>query len=93
MEMEELKPFRLVGGTALALQFGHRTSVDLDLFAGGRMETQSLSKIIHQRFGHSFQLVSQNRNGFVGQINNVKVDIVYWKVPFTQEPIVENGII
>ena len=27
---------RLVGGTALALQYGHRTSVDLDFF-GGRM--------------------------------------------------------
>ena len=92
MEMEELKQFRLVGGTALALQVGHRTSVDLDLFAGGRTETQSLPKIIHQRFGHSFKLVSQNRNGFAGQINNVKVDIVDWKVPFTQQPLVENGI-
>ena len=27
-----LSGLRLVGGTALALQLGHRTSVDLDLF-------------------------------------------------------------
>ena len=27
-----LEPFYLVGGTALALQLGHRFSVDLDLF-------------------------------------------------------------
>ena len=26
------KPFRLVGGTALSLQLGHRMSVDIDLF-------------------------------------------------------------
>lgn len=28
----EVKELRLVGGTALALQYGHRQSVDLDLF-------------------------------------------------------------
>ncbi len=31
-----LQGCRLVGGTALALQYGHRQSVDLDFF-GGRM--------------------------------------------------------
>jgi hypothetical protein len=92
MEIEELNPFRLVGGTALALQFGHRMSVDIDLFAGGRAETQGLPKVINQHFGNSFQLVSQNRNGFAAQINDIKVDIVDWKVPFTEEPLIENGI-
>ena len=28
----ELKTFNLVGGTSLALQLGHRKSIDLDLF-------------------------------------------------------------
>lgn len=32
MAFEELKAFRLVGGTALSLQLGHRMSVDIDLF-------------------------------------------------------------
>ncbi|SEA69181.1 Nucleotidyl transferase AbiEii toxin, Type IV TA system [Flavobacterium gillisiae] len=27
-----LSPFRLVGGTSLSLQIGHRMSVDIDLF-------------------------------------------------------------
>ena len=31
--MEELEGFRLVGGTALALQLGHRFSIDLDFFS------------------------------------------------------------
>ena len=31
VELEELQPFVLAGGTALALQLGHRFSVDLDL--------------------------------------------------------------
>lgn len=32
MQIEELLPFRLVGGTSLSLQLGHRISVDIDLF-------------------------------------------------------------
>jgi hypothetical protein len=32
MKIDSLKAFRLVGGTALALQMGHRKSVDIDLF-------------------------------------------------------------
>lgn len=32
MQQEELKDFRLVGGTSLSLQLGHRMSVDIDLF-------------------------------------------------------------
>jgi len=32
MQFEVLNQFNLVGGTALALQIGHRISIDLDLF-------------------------------------------------------------
>ncbi len=32
MSFSELVEFRLVGGTALALQSGHRRSEDIDLF-------------------------------------------------------------
>ncbi len=33
MNIPDLKDFRLVGGTALALQLNHRESVDIDLFS------------------------------------------------------------
>jgi hypothetical protein len=32
-KMPQLKEFTLVGGTALALQLGHRVSIDIDLFS------------------------------------------------------------
>ncbi len=32
MSEEIFKPFRLIGGTALSLQLGHRESVDVDMF-------------------------------------------------------------
>ena len=33
MRLEVLKDFSLVGGTGLSLRFGHRKSVDLELFS------------------------------------------------------------
>jgi hypothetical protein len=36
------KDFLLVGGTALALQIGHRTSTDIDLFSIVRFNVESL---------------------------------------------------
>jgi hypothetical protein len=32
MQVEELKDFALLGGTSLALRWGHRISEDIDLF-------------------------------------------------------------
>ena len=36
---EYLKGFHLVGGTALALLFGHRRSIDIDLFSDTSFDT------------------------------------------------------
>jgi hypothetical protein len=33
MQLDFLAEFSLVGGTALSLKYGHRISVDLDLFS------------------------------------------------------------
>ena len=38
MTIPELKDFSLVGGTALSLRYGHRKSVDLDLFSNKPFE-------------------------------------------------------
>ena len=38
MVMPELKGFSLVGGTALSLLYGHRKSIDLDLFSNEPFE-------------------------------------------------------
>jgi hypothetical protein len=50
---EMLKDFTLVGGTALALQLGHRKSVDIDLFGsrdfdGGRSRGIWNQSIMHK---------------------------------------------
>ena len=41
--LEMFRDARLVGGTALALQIGHRKSIDLDLFGGVDASLQEIA--------------------------------------------------
>jgi len=41
---EKLKDFVLVGGTALALQIGHRKSVDIDLFSKQAFDKNAIAE-------------------------------------------------
>lgn len=45
MQEELFLPFRLVGGTALSLQIGHRMSVDIDLFTDAHYGSIDFGKI------------------------------------------------
>lgn len=45
MKLDSLKDFRLVGGTSLALQRGHRRSIDIDLFTDIEYGSMPLAKI------------------------------------------------
>lgn len=45
-QLPEVSAFRLVGGTSLSLQMGHRTSVDIDLFTDKSFDIAELQKIL-----------------------------------------------
>lgn len=45
MQQELFSSLRLVGGTSLALQYGHRRSVDLDIFGPAQLFFRSASCI------------------------------------------------
>ncbi|MBE9461634.1 nucleotidyl transferase AbiEii/AbiGii toxin family protein [Dyadobacter subterraneus] len=47
MSAQEFVSFRLVGGTALSLQLGHRTSIDIDLFSDSSYGSIDFDKIEH----------------------------------------------
>lgn len=92
MSMHELESFRLVGGTALALLYGHRSSVDIDLFAAGGIDINRLSKTIREQLEEAFILEVAMQNGISGRLFNVKVDLFDWKVPFIHPPVVNENI-
>ena len=49
MSSPVFEPFRLVGGTALSLQIGHRVSVDIDLFTDAPYGSIDFEKIDDKR--------------------------------------------
>lgn len=77
MVMPELKNFCLVGGTALSLLYGHRKSVDLDLFSNLPFENQDVIFALEKKFKNSFVNRSTNpRFGIFCFIDDVKIDII-----------------
>ena len=88
----ELRNTRLVGGTALALLYGHRQSIDLDFFGQLPQDKDELVAIANQ----VGKVVIQNRSNFIVQmsIDDVKVDFVdYSRYPWIDEPIVCDGFV
>ena len=74
-----LSDFHLVGGTALALRFGHRLSIDLDYFSTQPFEPEVVQALIQD--WDQFQFVSKNPIGLFVYLRKIKVDFV--KHPFT----------
>jgi hypothetical protein len=87
---EYLKGFHLVGGTALALYFGHRKSVDLDLFSNFNFDSARMMENISQDF--RFQLFNSGTNSLTGTISNVKIDIIAHRYPYVAGPHKYNDI-
>jgi predicted nucleotidyltransferase component of viral defense system len=78
MELPSLLPFSLVGGTALSLRYGHRSSVDLDLFFHEKFEHSTIEEELQREFGKDFDYESGHKQfGIFCNIRQIKVDIVY----------------
>lgn len=88
--LPELKEFYLVGGTALALQLGHRNSIDIDLFTKNDFTPESLLKLLGQDF--SVQPSFTTKNTLLSIVNNIKVDFICHAYPLVLPPITEEGI-
>ena len=93
MSIPELADFSLVGGTALSLRYGHRMSIDLDLFASAEFETDIVITALEQTFPKTYRHISTNSIGIFGYIEDVKVDLVkYHFHPVIAPIVVEDGI-
>ena len=93
MEIPELKQFCLVGGTALSLKYGHRNSIDLDLFSTENFAHEPIIAALTQIFGESFVYRGNFAKwGIFCFIENIKVDIVYYPHPLIANTKVVNSI-
>jgi hypothetical protein len=79
-----------VGGSALALYYGHRRSDDIDLFSKDNFDAKQLLEQIHQDF--SYQLSYTAKSLLKGTISGVKVDVIAHRYPFLRDPITVDSI-
>lgn len=79
MEIPELSDFFLVGDTALSLKYGHRKSIDLDLFSTIRFDHNIILESLKDKFGDKLVYRGDySKWGIFCFIDSVKVDLVYY---------------
>jgi Nucleotidyl transferase AbiEii toxin, Type IV TA system len=90
-------PFRLVGGTALSLQIGHRISVDIDLFTAA--DYGSIDYIVIKQFLENKYPYCNSRSienvafGTYFEVGNSKDDFIKIDIFYTDDFIEEHLII
>ena len=80
---------RLVGGTALSLQIGHRVSDDLDLFSVAPLDGIAVQRMLVDKYGFIPTIIEENT--LIGFIQGVKIDVMYHPFPWLEKAIEEDG--
>lgn len=73
------REYYLVGGTAIALQIGHRESIDFDMFKLGNVNKVKITQRLND-LGWTYQLLYTNSESFHILCNGVK--ITFFQYPF-----------
>ncbi len=95
MHLPELQDFSLVGGTALSLLYGHRISVDLDLFSNAKFENQTIIDALKEKYKEEFLMENSSNLAHFGifcYIGELKVDIIRTPHPLIRPTLEIDGI-
>ena len=87
--ISELKGLRLIGGTALALQLGHRKSVDLDFFGEWDLKLD-LPKLLSTC--GKVNIVDKGTRMQFYKVNGVKCDFVTFEYPWLFPEVETDGV-
>lgn len=83
--------FILAGGTALALQIGHRISEDLDFFTEKTFSTDKVFQKI-KRAGLVPAILQEEEGTLVLTVNDTKISFFHYAYPFIEEKTPFRGI-
>jgi Nucleotidyl transferase AbiEii toxin, Type IV TA system len=75
MQITELSEFVLVGGTNLSLKFGHRISIDLDLFTNKPFDREEVFSGIIKSLPQSIKTDERKQTIWLN-IDGIKVDVI-----------------
>jgi hypothetical protein len=74
-----LNDFYLAGGTGLALQIGHRKSMDFDFFSKNKFDTNYYITRLHNL--GDFNLLDEAKGTVTGTLYNVKISFFHYNYP------------
>ena len=87
MKEEILNDFVLVGGTSLALRYGHRDSEDIDMFTSIDMP-KNLWKTLQTQPNRQLQYAGEYSIAFIE--DEIKVDLAKWNMAFDNFETIEG---
>ena len=92
IQSEDLfKDYVLGGGTALALQIGHRRSIDIDLFINKEQNNRLILDFLNNKYS-GFNLLNINKTIIELVIKNIKVDFIGTNQNILEPPNYKEGI-
>lgn len=83
-QMNSFSKAALGGGTSLALRFGHRKSIDIDLFLNEAFHSLLLQEELSRHF-IGFALLNRTEGSLNAAIGNTKIDVLLHTYPLLGE--------
>lgn len=90
--LKNFNDFYLAGGTALALQIGHRVSVDFDLFSEKEIDKNLFYKVKKVFSGNEITLSINNPDELTVFIDGLKITFLKYPFPPIFDPVNYEGI-
>lgn len=83
----------LAGGTALALQLGHRTSVDFDFYSQPHFESADLYKQIESVFSKEIERTLMEEDTLFCTVKGVELSFFYYEYPLVRPLEEAEGVL
>jgi len=77
--------FYLAGGTALALQLGHRTSIDFDFYIQKHFDTKGLIDEIEEVFEDSAEVILREKDTVFVNVSGVDCSFFWYQYPLIEK--------
>jgi hypothetical protein len=83
--------FYLAGGTALALQLGHRTSLDFDFYIKKHFQVKNLLDELEEIFPEKIEQISTAKDTLFARIDKVSCSFFWYKYILVRPLIKTKG--
>lgn len=84
--------FYLAGSTALALQIGHRTSLDFDFYNPKHFDAKELYNKIEKQFAQDAQKTGEEKDTLFCRVNKVDLSFFWYQYPLIKKTVKVQGV-